>query len=331
MRLTWETLRAGEGSYSFGGRGVATGARGCALLRLFVPIPIPPPRESGHTTTTPVPLYWAAYGPRGAPRLLVLHGGPGASHDYLLPQMLRLAEERELVFYDQRGGGRSKTDDRAPIVWRTQVEDLGLVATELRLEPLTVVGYSWGGLLAMLYAIEAARDGALPPVRRLVLIDPAPVTRELRERFEREFAARQGGPAVAALREELAASGLRERDPDAFRQRSFELSVAGYFADPSRARDLTPFRVMGRVQQSIWESLGDFDLRHDLEALEIPALVVHGREDPIPLVSSEAAADALGARLVVLEDSGHVPYVERPGELFEAITSFLRATDAAAS
>ncbi|HEX6057818.1 MAG TPA: alpha/beta hydrolase [Gemmatimonadaceae bacterium] len=296
-----------------------------------MPNPIPPPRDSGVTSTTSVPLHWVAYGPHGAPRLLVLHGGPGASHDYLLPQMLRLAEERELVLYDQRGGGRSKTDDRAPITWRTQVEDLGRVASELRLEPLTIVGYSWGGLLAMLSAIEAARDAALVPVRRLVLVDPAPVTRELRERFERAFAERQRGPAVAALRDELAASGLRERDPEAYRQRSFELSVAGYFADPGRARDLTPFRVVGRVQQSIWESLGDFDLRADLRSLELPALVVHGRDDPIPLESSQAAADALGARLVILEDTGHVPYVERPDELFEAITSFLRATDALAS
>ena len=278
-----------------------------------------------------MPLHWAAYGARGAPRLLVLHGGPGASHDYLLPQMLRLAEERELVFYDQRGGGRSKSEGREPIGWRTQVEDLALVVRELALEPLTLVGYSWGGLLAILYALEASRDGSLPRPRRLVLIDPAPVTRELRERFERDFAARQSGPAVAALREELAASGLRERDPDAHRQRSFELSVAGYFADPRRARDLTPFRVTGRVQQSIWESLGDFDLRADLARLSVPALVVHGRQDPIPLASSQAVADALGARLVVLEDTGHVPYVERPDELFDAITSFLRATDATAS
>ena len=81
------------------------------------------PRESGFTKTTTVPLFWAAYGPATADRLLVLHGGPGAHHDYLLPQMLALAADRELVFYDQRGGGQSKTDDRTPITWRTQVED----------------------------------------------------------------------------------------------------------------------------------------------------------------------------------------------------------------
>src|SRR5690606_38368651 len=111
--------------------------------------PIPPPRDSGFTSTTAVPLYWCSYGERGAPRVLVLHGGPGAHHDYLLPQFLQLADEYELVFYDQRGGGRSRTEDRSPITWRTHVEDLGLVATELDLNPPVVIGYSWGGLLAL--------------------------------------------------------------------------------------------------------------------------------------------------------------------------------------
>src|SRR5689334_16559397 len=107
--------------------------------------PIPPPRESGFTTTTSVPLYWVKYGPAGAPRILVLHGGPGADHGYLLPQMLALATNHELVLYDQRGGGQSKTDDRTPITWETHVRDLDLVIGELDIDPLVIVGYSWGG------------------------------------------------------------------------------------------------------------------------------------------------------------------------------------------
>ena len=307
-----------------------------------MPQPIPTPRESGHTATTTVPLYWAAYGPAGAPRLLVLHGGPGASHDYLLPQLLHLAERHDVLFYDQRGGGRSRTDDRTPITWRTHVADAAAVVREHGLDraPLTVVGYSWGGLLAMLYAIEAAggrgevgagarAPSALPPpVSSLLLIDPAPVTRAWRNEFEATFAARSGSEAVQRLREALAASGLRERDPAAHRQRAFELSVAGYFADPGRSQDLTPFRVVGRVQQEVWESLGDYGLRDALAGARVDrALVVHGRQDPIPLASSEAAARAIGAALVVLDECGHVPYVEQPRALFAAVDEFLAAPD----
>jgi proline iminopeptidase len=160
----------------------------------------------------------------------------------------------------------------------------------------------------------------------LALIDPAPITRPARQAFEQQFASRQAGPEVAALKAELQASGLRERDPDAYRQRAFELSVAGYFADPARARDLTPFRVTGRVQQSIWQSLGDYDLRDSLQSVHVPTLVVHGRQDPIPLESSEEAARALGTTCVVIDGSGHVPYVEQPAQLFALLRAFLRDT-----
>ncbi|MEO6525832.1 MAG: alpha/beta hydrolase [Gemmatimonadaceae bacterium] len=286
--------------------------------------PIPAPRAQGFTTSTPVPLYWAEYGNPAAPPILLLHGGPGASHEYLLPQMLALADDHRLVTYDQRGGGRSRhDDDRAVIGWRDQVADVASVARELGVDPLVIVGYSWGGLLAMLYAIESAAGRVEKRPVRLALVDPAPVTRAYRAAFEQELTRRQAGPEVSALRAELQASGLRERDADAYRQRAFELSVAGYFADPARAHDLTPFRVTGRVQQTIWDSLGDYDIRGDLSTLRIPALILHGRQDPIPLVSSEEAARALGATSVVIEGSGHVPYVEQPDQLFPPLRAFL--------
>ncbi|HVE79133.1 MAG TPA: alpha/beta hydrolase [Gemmatimonadaceae bacterium] len=289
-----------------------------------MPRPIPPPRDSGFTTTTELPLYWVTYGPAGAPRLLLLHGGPGASHDYLLPQLLELAGAYELTLYDQRGGGRSRPPNNAPITWRTQVEDLARVIDELGLHPPSIVGYSWGAMLGMLYAIEAQRNPGLTAPERLVLIDPAPLTRQYRADFEAEFARRQASPVVQAMRDELAASGLKERDPAAYRQRLFELGVAGYFADPRAARELTPFRVTGRVQQSVWESLGDFDVIADLEGMRIPALITHGRQDPIPLASSQGAARAMGAPLEIIEACGHVPYVEQPDALFAAVHRFLR-------
>jgi len=288
--------------------------------------PVPPPRESGHTSGTDAPLYWVRYGEAAAPPLLVLHGGPGADHRYLLPQMLELAKDHELVLYDQRGGGRSASDDRSPIGWRDHAADLDAVVAELLSGgPATIVGYSWGGLLAMLFAIEAASQRTASALHRLVLIDPAPVTRAFRSTFEAEFARRQSSDSVADARARLAESDLRERDPEAYQHRAFELSVAGYFADPARARDLTPFRVVGRIQQSVWASLGDYDLTvpGQLDTVGRPGIVVHGRQDPIPLASSEAAARALGVDLVAIDDCGHVPYVEQPAALFGAIRRFL--------
>jgi proline iminopeptidase len=275
------------------------------------------------TISTPVPLFFRADGPPHAPPLLLLHGGPGAHHDYLYPQMLALADTHRVFTYDQRGGGQSRTDDPAPVTWETQVQDLARVVTEFGLVPPTIVGYSWGALLAMLYAVRCAQEPSWPAPARLVLVSPAPITRAWRDVFEQTLAERGRSATILAMRETLAASGLRESDPAAYRQRAFELSVAGYFADPHRATALTPFRVTGKVQQSVWASLGDFDLRDALRGVHCPTLVVHGREDPIPLASAEATAGCLGAELLVLDDCGHVPYVEQPDALFGAIDAFL--------
>ncbi|HJQ55113.1 MAG TPA: alpha/beta fold hydrolase [Gemmatimonadaceae bacterium] len=267
------------------------------------------------------------YGRADGPKLLVLHGGPGADHCYLLPQMLHLGEKHDLLFYDQRGGGKSRADARVPITWQTHVEDLAAVVDEFGLEPLSIVGYSWGAMLALLYAIQQRGNPHLSAPARLLLISPAPLTSAYRQQFEAEFARRQQSPEIQNMRDELAASGLRERNPQEYRQRAFELGVAGYFADPANATDLTPFRVVGRVQQSVWESLGDFNLIDDLKGVRIPSIVIAGRDDPIPLASSREAASALGTNLVVLDECGHVPYVEQPTWLFAETDRFLDETN----
>ena len=103
---------------------------------------------------------------------VLLHGGPGASHDYLRPQLDALARPgaRRLFYYDQRGGGRSPLDAGTPPgTVEDHVADLDRVRQHLGLDRLTLVGYSWGGLLALLYTVEHPDR-----VAKLALISPAP-------------------------------------------------------------------------------------------------------------------------------------------------------------
>lgn len=252
------------------------------------------------------------------PPTVVLHGGPGAHHDYLLPGFDALAGGRELIYYDQRGGGRSAVPREIPVGWKEQVADLEALRRVWELDRLTLAGYSWGGLLALLYAIEFPDR-----VASLALISPAPAWREARVEFERRFAERNLAPELQRERAALRESGLRERDPSAYTQRLFELSVAPYFFDPVRARDLTPFRVTGRTQQEVWSSLGDFDLRPALARLSVQAFVMHGEDDPIPLATAQSVADLLGAELQAVPDCGHVPYVEAHEEFVRLVDGFL--------
>jgi proline iminopeptidase len=208
-----------------------------------------------------------------------------------------------------------------PVGWTEQVADLEALRGEWRLDRLTIAGYSWGALLALLYALEHRAQ-----VERLALVSPAPSWRAARERFEARFGKRNLDPEFQEARRVLRESGLRERDPEAFQRRIFELSVAPYFHDPARARDLTPFRVTGRTQQEVWASLGDFDLRERLPSLRgIPSLVLHGEDDPIPIDVASATAQLIGAEFHPVPGCGHVPHVEAFEEFARVVGGFLAA------
>ena len=256
------------------------------------------------------------------PVVVVLHGGPGAHHDYLLPQYDLLANGRSLLYYDQRGGGQSPVPRDTPVGWREQVADLDELREQLGLERVTLCGYSWGGLLAILYFLEHPEH-----VERLALVSPASITVDDRRQFEAEFARRMAAPEIQREREALRASGLRERDPAAYQRRAFELSVAGYFRDFHDAKNLTPFRVNARTQQAVWDSLGEYDLRPQLRDLAsripLPASrIVHGTFDPIPISGSRELAQILGAPLVELP-VGHCPHVEATAGFVKALDEFL--------
>ena len=256
------------------------------------------------------------------PPVVVLHGGPGAHHDYLLPQYDLLAQGRELFYYDQRGGGRSPVPRETPVGWREHVADLEAIRAALGLERLTLLAYSWGGLLAVLYHLEHPDR-----VERWALVSPASITAAYRRAFDRRFAERMSAPQIVHARDELRTSGLRERDLAAYRRRAFELSVAGYFHRFEDVKNLTAFRVTARTQEAVWSSLGEYDLRDRLREtgsrFPIPvSRVLHGTYDPIPIASSRELADLLRAEFVELP-TGHCPHVEATEAFVRALDNFL--------
>jgi len=256
------------------------------------------------------------------PLVVVLHGGPGASHDYLLPQYDLLAQGRSLFYYDQRGGGQSPVPRDTPVGWPAHVADLDAIRANLGLERLTLCGYSWGGLLAVLYFLEYPER-----VERLALVSPASITAEYRRQFEAEFERRMAAPEIKRERDALRAGGLRERDPAAYQRRAFELSVAGYFRDFHDAKNLTAFRVTARTQEAVWKSLGDYDLRATLTETASrvplpPSLILHGTFDPLPIAGSRELAALLKARLKEMP-VGHCPHVEATTEFVRALDDFL--------
>src|SRR5258708_3842278 len=111
------------------------------------------PLQEGFVDAHGALVYYKTLG-RGQP-LLILHGGPGASHDYFLPHLLPLARRHRLVFIDERGSGRSeRLENPRTYTVENMVEDTEAVRQALGLDRVALLGHSYGGILAQAYAFK---------------------------------------------------------------------------------------------------------------------------------------------------------------------------------
>ena len=241
---------------------------------------------------------------------LVLHGGPGASFDYLRPQMDSLVSPtRRLVYYDQRGGGRSVGLGMMPAAGiEEHLADLRDVIASLGGKP-ALVGYSWGGLLALRFALDHPEA-----IERLLLVAPAPPWAAARAIMRTQMKRAAERPEAKAFVATLDRSDRRQR---------FAGAVVGYFYDPRRALELSPFMVRERAERGVWDSLADYDLRPRLASLSMPTFIAHGTEDPIPIDGSREIAARSNARLLQIPACGHCPFIEGADAFFPAATAFL--------
>lgn len=256
------------------------------------------------------PLVGVSVGPAAGAPLVVLHGGPGESHDALRPHLDALAgPTTRVLYYDQRGAGRSPAP---PCGWREHVADVARVCERFGPAPFTLLGFSWGALLAALFAAE--RPEALT---RLVLVSPGPVDAEGARRVDAALARAARRPAVAAFLDALDGD-LRGADPDRARAVA---RIAPAFADPRRALDVAIPPVTAAAAEAAWASLRGVDVNERLVAVTTPTLIVQGADDPVAAGGGFAALAS--ARRVTLAACGHAPFVEAADAFLGAVRGFL--------
>jgi len=256
--------------------------------------------------------------------IVVVHGGPGLDHSYLQPGLDVLANRNTLVYYDQRGTGRSVSAlDASAINLDDFVDDIDALRQTLGYERMTLLAHSFGALVALEYAARHPES-----LRALVLMNPVePGTRHQEEQEARVSAARtpEDSTELATL---TRSEGFAARDPATVSQ-VYRVRFRQTFRDRTRVSELSLDLAEStadngfEVTRLLVESMGPLDWWDRLPAIDVPTLVIHGRYDLIPLAASqELAATLPRARLVVL-DSGHFPYVEDPDGLLSAVASFL--------
>jgi len=263
--------------------------------------------------------------------VVVVHGGPDFSHQYLLPDLDRLADSVRLVYYDQRGRGRSfDADGSDAVTIESEVGDLDAVCRSVDVGPVALLGHSWGCLLALEHAVRYPAG-----VSHLILMNSSPVSTAGAIAMRHELARRRTPDETAAMRRIVSSPEYRngQLNADAAYYRI-------HFATAFHRRDLLETLVgrlrvavspegivrARRIEQALYEQTwsGNYDLLPRLRSVRIPTLVIHGDRDFVPVgIAEEIASGIDGATLVVLTHCGHFAYLDQPDEVHRRVVEFV--------
>jgi proline-specific peptidase len=257
--------------------------------------------------------------------LVCLHGGPGAAHDYLEP-LGGLARGRRVVFYDQLGCGRSPHPED-PSLWTVAlfVEELGAVREALALDRIHLLGSSWGGMLAMEYALT--RPSGLASL--VIASSPASIPQWVEET----------GRLRAQLPPEVQETLRRHEEAGTTGDPAYEEACLAFYARHvcrvvpfpdyvMRSFEQLPNEVYltmnGPSEFHVIGTLRDWDVRDRLGEIRVPTLVTSGRHDEAtPLIAETVHRGIPGSEWVLFEESSHLAHAEETERYLDVVDGFL--------
>jgi len=266
--------------------------------------------------------------------IIVLHGGPDFDHSYLLPELDRLSDSFHLIYYDQRGRGRS-ADGVQPedVTLASDIADIERVRQYFQLDSVVLLGHSWGTVLALEYALRYPGR-----VSHMILMNPGPASAADYQLLRKEWLEKR--PDDMNRRKAIAESAAyKEGDPEAViayyrihfktalaRADDYEKIIARLKSSFTKEGILKARAIEARLMSETWSS-PEFDLLPKVKNLQIPTVIITGDHEFIPAPTAEHIAQAIpNAHLVTLKDCGHFSYLESPVAVHEQISDFFHAT-----
>ncbi|MGA2742310.1 MAG: proline iminopeptidase-family hydrolase [Bryobacteraceae bacterium] len=309
-----------------------------ALTSAHAQTPATYPLQDGFVDARGVLIYYQTLG-QGAP-LLIVHGGPGASHDYFLPYLLPLARHHKLIFIDERGSGKSeKLDDPSGYTVENMVEDTEAVRQGLSLGRISLLGHSYGGVLAQAYALKYQAN-----LTHLILCSTFHSTSKMNEVFRRMLAGMT--PELHDRILSLEKAGLYGKGKDYEKNRypndyMIAAWAEGYFPYLYQRRPDPNYDPIANGNMSwdlyreMWGSNGEYVIDGNLKSVEyagrlgaikVPTLITAGDHDECaPSLSEEMHGLIEGSKLVIFPQSGHMNFVDQPRLFVKTVDDFLGA------
>ena len=265
-------------------------------------------------------LYVETRGTAPGRPLLIVNGGPGFDHGYLVtsPVWDELARTRRVVMYDQRGTGRSMAvKPGTPLTLADQLADLEAVRKSLGGQDVDLLGHSYGGAVVMAYTARFPDR-----VKRLLIVDSAaPKWTETVFLFKQvypEASERMDGFEFGAQFNDQAAIDAQIRE---------YLSMILWDPDHRDAflKQWSPGSFRRHVNEALDADMGKYDLNPEIGKFRLPVLVITGRYDMnvAPVVAMRIHRAIPGSQLVIFDRSGHLPFFEEPERFKKVVEEFL--------
>ncbi len=293
--------------------------------------------EEGFVSFRGYDIWYRIVGEREEPGklpLLCLHGGPGDSHDYLEPLEAMAERGRCVILYDQLGGGNSSVPtDPSIYTVALYLEEIDVIRQALGLEHVHILGHSWGGMLAMEYALRQP-----PGLASLILADTGASSRQWVAEMRRLIA--ELPPDVQQTIASHEAAGTTDSAEYQEACRIYFRRHGGGRIDPppdsfgrmaDKPGDAVYHIMWGPSEFFMTGTLRDWDITDRLGEIRVPTLVIGGRHDHATPAVTGAVHDGIpNSDWVIFEDSGHLPHIEETERYLRVLDQFLNRVEAQA-
>ncbi|MCI4352160.1 MAG: proline iminopeptidase-family hydrolase [Thermoplasmata archaeon] len=277
-------------------------------------------------------LFYRSTGPSdAAATVLGLHGGPGASHDYLVPLRDLTRWGYRVVLFDQLACGRSEIPPGTDLFTLAHhVEQTEGIRTTLGLGKVHLIGSSYGGLLALAYAIKYQQH-----LRSLVTIGGLPDVPFAQAEMNRLIDEMSPEDARAirlhSSRGEFTNPGYLQATDRFYRR--YLCRLPEWPPEVVRSLELCTQRPVypymnGPNEFTISGTIRDINIVPDLPKIRVPTLVTGGRYDEVtPAVAEQIETGIAGSRRVTFENSSHMPFWEEREKFIAVVAAFLQDVD----
>ncbi len=268
---------------------------------------------------------------KGVP-LLVVHGGPGASHDYL-ETIQALSDERPVIFYDQLGCGNSdKVENNSLWTIESYVDELSEVRKALNLKRVHILGQSWGTMLAVDYMLQEKKPkGVISLVLSSPVLSVKHFTEDQKRYLDTEFT--QSARDIIANAEKTGDFRTKEyREIDKIYNR-LHLCRMDDWPDPlkhtmSKMNESIYHYMRGPSEFAITGTLKSYERMDELPSIKIPVLFTCGRFDETPPATTAIYRNAVpGAEIAIFEEASHEHHLEKVNEYNEIVRGFLHRAE----